>query len=123
MLKEELSGAVSILRQTTSAGTELPAEPCWPYSARQSRTFMVIQNRARTRRTIREIMWGALGNRVSSYCQSRLRRRNGKCLTDLHPAGVEPGVCGHEGVDFDAVFSRNGGGSFPCPDDVRFHSC
>ena len=56
MVSDELSGAVRILRQTTSAGTELPAEPFCPYSARQSRMFMVTKNALTRMRVIREIM-------------------------------------------------------------------
>ena len=45
MVKEETSGAVRILRQTKSTGTEM-SPPCEPYSARHNSTFIVTQNAA-----------------------------------------------------------------------------
>src|SRR5208282_353339 len=45
MVKAETSGAVKILRQTKSTGTEI-SPPCEPYSARHNNTFIVTQNAA-----------------------------------------------------------------------------
>ncbi len=52
MLKDEFSGAVKILRQTSSTGTGSPP-PCELYSVRHNKKFIVTQNAAMARKKVR----------------------------------------------------------------------
>src|SRR6185369_16139587 len=101
MLREELSGAVRILRHTTPTGTRLPAWLPAPYSARHSNTFMVTQNRAIRRKTTRANM------------QSHSRRREVQRLADLQALGIQTRIGRHQGFHLDAIFPGDGRRRFP----------
>src|SRR5271154_1843378 len=105
MLKDDASGAVKIFRQTRVTGTETPP-PCEPYSMRQSRKFIVIQNIAMRKNVRREIIG------IS-------RRRQIDDLADAHMCRLQTGIGCEQRVEVHAGFARDGGGRFAGGDDVR----
>src|SRR2546422_5733616 len=102
MVREELSGAVSIFCQTSVAGTALPAELRPAYSARQSRTFMTSQNRVIRTKARRESM---------TECSNSLNRKIER-LADAQAPIIQARIGSHQGSDFHAVFSGNHAGGF-----------
>jgi hypothetical protein len=98
MLKDEASGAVKILRQTSSAGTGSPPA-CELYSVRHNKKFIVTQKTAMQRRRKRERMQG-------------LGRRQVENLADSQFFRVQPRIGRHERIQVHAIFARDGGGRF-----------
>src|SRR5436190_17856178 len=97
MPREELSGAVRIFCQTMRGGTAMAAALREPYSTRQSRTFIVIQNKPRPIKITRESM------------AARLRDgRDVQTLSDLQMPGIEFGIGPHKRVEFDAISFGDG---------------
>lgn len=66
MLKDKASGAVKILRQTSSTGTGSPP-PCELYSARHNNTFIVTQNTAMKINNMRELICNQSGGRLMTW--------------------------------------------------------
>src|SRR5215467_12965939 len=105
MVNEEVSGAVKIFFHTTAAGTGLPSERFFPYSTRQSRTFIVSQKAANSIKMTLEIMPGF----------SRQIQR----LPNPQAPRFYPGVGSHQGVHPDAILPCNRRERLAAPDHVR----
>src|SRR5450432_4323207 len=105
MLKDEASGAVRILRQTSSTGTGSPP-PCELYSARHKKKFIVTQNTAMARKMMRERMRGSGWRQVDDLAHAQFFR-------------VQTRIGRHQRVQVHAIFARDGGGRLAGGDRMR----
>src|SRR5256885_16923149 len=100
MLRDELSGAVSIFCQTSAAGTALPAELRLAYSARHNSAFMLTQKRVTKTSATRDAM---------VPCRFLLHRQiHG--LAHAHAPFVQARIRSHQRSTFHPVFSADDAG-------------
>src|SRR6267142_2112006 len=56
------------------------------------------------------------------YANLGSRRRNSKCLADAHTAGFQSWIGGHQGIEFDAIFTGDSCRRFPGAYCMGLHS-